>query len=408
MKIIQIAHNHPAFHPGGTENVAISLHREALAQGHDSYFLGATDPTQRGTNPGTNMIAMTDDGRENVIWFGYFSRFELRQSDFFGGLRELSLFVREIVPDVIHFHHFLLFGLEAIFAVRRAAPRARIILTLHDYYAICPSNGQLYLYESKSRCDGPSLIKCAKCFPNRRAEELRLRKLAVNDAFSQCDAIVSPSHFLKRKVGSHLSTPEIRVIENAYLGAANIEVTECASDRREIVFGYFGNISEVKGLADLLEAVDIVARDEQLSFQLVVHGAQLFEDSALAKAIKKARRRHPSKISFRGGYQSENAATLMSEVDVVVFPSVWWENAPLTIYEAIAAGRQVLCYPHSAATEILERYEVGIIATGSSPRALADKMLSILHNPELVQTNPSASIRTPEKMFREYLDLYIS
>ena len=45
-RILQIAHNHPRFHPGGTELTALALHREALEQGLDSWYLGALDETR--------------------------------------------------------------------------------------------------------------------------------------------------------------------------------------------------------------------------------------------------------------------------------------------------------------------------------------------------------------------------
>jgi len=34
---------------------------------------------------------------------------------------------------------------------------------------------------------------------------------------------------------------------------------------------------------------------------------------------------------------------MMAAVDWVVVPSVWWENSPLVIQEAFAAGRPVIC-----------------------------------------------------------------
>lgn len=406
MKILQLAHSHPAFHAGGTEIVAMSLHREALKLGFDSYFLGAADATQRSSNPGTNLLAMTDDGRENVVWFPSFDRFDLQQRDSFGGLREFRVFLETIRPDVVHMHHFLNFGLEAFFVIRDVVPDARLVLTLHDYYSICPSNGQLFKYEDASRCEGPSLLKCRTCFPKRDPIAFKLRALAVNSAMSLCDRVASPSHFLKRLVEPHLKLSRpIEVVENGYMGEYN--ATSPRLDRAgPMRFGYFGNISEVKGLRSLLRAVEILSGEGISDFHLDVHGQQLFEDKALEKAIAKAKRKYPGIITFHGAYRANEISSRMAAIGVVVFPSIWWENAPLVIYEALSLERQVLCFPHSAAVEILSRNGAGIMAAETSPVALAASMKNIIENPDLANFVDEPNVRTSQDVFADYRLLY--
>lgn len=406
MKILQLAHSHPVFHAGGTETVAMSLHLEALKLGHDSYFLGAADITQRSSNPGTNFLAVTDDGRENVIWFPSFDRFDLQQRDSFGGLREFRVFLETIRPDVIHVHHFLNFGLEAFFVMRDTIPNARIVLTLHDYYSICPSNGQLFKYDDATRCDGPSLIKCKKCFPKRDPIAFKLRSLAVRDALNLCNVVASPSHFLKRLVEPHLNLPRpIEVIENGFLGE-HVALSVKQERAGPVRFGYFGNISEVKGLRSLLKAIELLSEEGVSGFHLHVHGQQLFEDQVLEKAIARARRKYPDAITFHGPYKAAETASRMAEVEVVIFPSIWWENAPLVIYEALSTQRQVLCYPHSAAVEILNENGAGIIAAETTPIALANSMKSLIDNPNLAKLAEEPVVRRPHDVFADYHVLY--
>ena len=52
-------------------------------------------------------------------------------------------FIDDVNPDVVHFHHFLGFGLEAIRAVRRVRPNVPIVATLHEYLSICNNHGQM-------------------------------------------------------------------------------------------------------------------------------------------------------------------------------------------------------------------------------------------------------------------------
>jgi glycosyltransferase involved in cell wall biosynthesis len=48
-------------------------------------------------------------------------------------------------------------------------------------------------------------------------------------------------------------------------------------------------------------------------------------------------------VTFAGRYMPEELPGLMADVDYVVLPSIWWENAPRVIQEAFAYGRPVIC-----------------------------------------------------------------
>lgn len=403
-RILQIAHSHPRFHPGGTELTALALHREAREQGLDSWYLGALDATQITPNPGTMMIALTPDQRESALFTNGFIRFKLEQPEHHGFLREFGDYLRLVQPDVVHIHHVLNFGLEALHVVRNVLPEAKIILSIHDFYLICANNGQLYKHDRKERCPGPTMDQCLKCFPSRNANDFAMRALDIRNALSLCNSLVSPSYFLKGKLDRYLGVPmEISVVENGYLGSAPA-VTSPPQPRAAggAVFGYFGNISAVKGLADLLDAADLLTSNGEAEFSIHVHGAQLFEDKVLADRMEAAKVTLGQKIRFFGGYQPDELGSLLAGVDCMVFPSVWWENAPLVIYEALHAGRQVIAYPHGGAPEILGRYGAGLIAERSDPAALAEAMRRVIDNRSLTEV----ALTRPIPLRRDLLAAY--
>src|SRR5207244_2552263 len=51
----------------------------------------------------------------------------------------------------------------------------------------------------------------------------------------------------------------------------------------------------------------------------------------------------PENAVLVGRYGPDDLPQLMSEVDYVVVPSLWWENSPRVIQEAFAYGRPVIC-----------------------------------------------------------------
>jgi glycosyltransferase involved in cell wall biosynthesis len=406
-RILQIAHNHPRFHPGGTELTALALHREALKSGLDSWYLGALDEDQILPGLGTQMIALSDDQREAALFTSGFDRFPLSQRDQFGFLREFQQYLLAIRPDVIHIHHVLNFGLEAFHAMRRALPDVRIVLTIHDYYLVCANNGQLYKHDKKERCPGPTLVDCMLCVPGRRASDFAMRSLDVGNALSLCDQLVSPSHFLKAMCAAPLRRPDqIAVVENGYLGADIAPAPPVATQDGPLTFGYFGNISAVKGLADLLDAADILTRAGTTGFRIHVHGSQLFEDSHLAERIQAAKVSLAERIGFFGQYRPEDMGRHFADIDCLVFPSVWWENAPLVIYEALYHRRQVVSYPHGGAPEILERYGMGVLARRSDPAALAEAMRRVIEDRSLCRAQPNRPIPGRQALLANYLELY--
>ena len=111
-------------------------------------------------------------------------------------------------------------------------------------------------------------------------------------------------------------------------------------------------------------------------------------------------------VRFFGGYTASDAAALMADVDCVVFPSLWWENAPLVVYEALHHGRQVIAYPHGGAPEILQRYGSGLLAARSTPEAMAAEMERVLDDPALAARKPGKPIAQKKELLAAYSILY--
>ena len=64
----------------------------------------------------------------------------------------------------------------------------------------------------------------------------------------------------------------------------------------------------------------------------------------------------------------------MRAVDWVVVPSIWWENAPLVIHEARAAGRPVICSGIGGMAELVEDGVTGLHVPPGDAAALAETM----------------------------------
>jgi hypothetical protein len=188
MKIITIAHGHPSLHKGGGEVSAYSMHRILREQGHKSVYVG-----WGGSSQSPNGGALTQVGEDDYMLYS--------SSDFFHfsstskNLRDaLEALLNNYQPDAVHLHHYIHVGIEAASIIKQLAPKTRVILTLHEYLAICSNNGQMF-NKAGNVCDDYRPENCNKCFPQTSPASFFMREIAIKSAFSFVDQFISPSVF---------------------------------------------------------------------------------------------------------------------------------------------------------------------------------------------------------------------
>jgi len=311
-----------------------------------------------------------------ILWAGHFDHFTLSQVDLHAVVPDLGSFLTAFKPDVVHFHHALLIGVEMIYLVRRLLPKARIVFTLHDYYPICANHGQMVKAGSMELCRGASPDACGKCFPGLALDRFVLREKHIKTMFSLVDRFISPSLFLRRRfVEWGLDPNRISVIPN---GRPTVTAMPHRNAAKRNVFAVFGNISPFKGTDVALEAARLL-KDGGADFSLHVNGGMPFQSdefkarfAALLEAASPAAR-------HRGPYAADDIPALMAACDAVIVPSVWWENAPLVIQEAFQHRRPVICSDIGGMAEAVRDGIDGLHFRAGDPRSLADAMARLMN-----------------------------
>ena len=392
-KILYLAHNHPQFHSGGTEIFARDLFLEMNRRPDtEALFLAGTSALQRQPNPGTPFQTIGRSAREMLVWTGGFDRFYLSQIDTHGVLPELERLLGAFKPDVVHAHHMLLLGVEAFAVIRRAVPKARLVLTLHDYHGICHHDGLMVTPAVAGRpaalCRQASPDACHRCFPDSTRMEFRLRELYIQRHLALVDQLITPSRFAAERYGSWGIDPaRLSVIRNGRPPMPPAPPRSPDARAAEPAFAVFGNLSPRKGTLVALEAARLVAQRTSRPFSLTLHGAPLFQTDGfvaeLEAALAALRATGSVRVHHAGAYAPEDVPTLMRAVDWVIVPSVWWENAPLVIDEAFHHGRPVLCSAIGGMAEAVSDGVNGLHFAPGDASALAERMLSCLSVPAL-------------------------
>jgi glycosyltransferase involved in cell wall biosynthesis len=382
-RVLFITHNHPSLHPGGSEIFAHDLFHAVKASGAaEAMFLACTNKVHREQKPGTSFQTAGRSADELILWAGHFDHFNLSQIDLHGVVPDLSAFLEAFRPDVVHFHHSLLIGVEMLFLVRRVLPRCRIVFTLHDYYAICANHGQMVKAGSLELCRGASPDACGKCFPGTTPDRFVLREKHISTMFSLVDRFIAPSEFLRRRHVEWGIAPErIEVIRNGR--PAEEPCAHRPAEGRRNVFAYLGNLSPFKGVNVALEAARLLQEEGVYGFSLEINGGMPFQSEEFKQNFATALRAAAPAARHRGPYQRGEVAGLMAGVDWLIMPSVWWENAPLVIQEAFRHRRPVICSGIGGMAEAVRDGIDGLHIRPGDPRSLAEAMIRAMTEPGL-------------------------
>jgi glycosyltransferase involved in cell wall biosynthesis len=179
---------------------------------------------------------------------------------------------------------------------------------------------------------------------------------------------------------------------------------------RRARFGFFGQVTEFKGLPVLLDAVarvpDAVWGDDAA---LMVFGGNLEnQPEAFRDRFEKLMQAVGRRARFFGAYRGDELPRLMGSVDWVVMPSIWWENSPVVIQEAFHHRRPLICSDIGGMAEKVRDGVDGIHFRAGSAEDLADKLVRALTDAAL-WPRLSAAAPTPldaAGCARAHLDLY--
>ncbi|WP_332689893.1 glycosyltransferase family 4 protein, partial [Devosia sp.] len=326
--------------------------------------------------------------------------------------RDLVRFVGDARPHVVHFHHVLGLGMEALYAVREALPRSVILVTFHEYLSICHNHGQMVKRPTGQLCREASPIACHGCFPEIPVSHFLKRERFVRGMLDLADAFVSPSVFLAGRYAEWgIEADKLTVIENGIAVGEAMPARELPlHNPRRNRFAYFGQLTPFKGVDVLIDAVSRLPEDIWGDDAcLMIFGGNLerqppdFQER-LKKLIDEAGRR----VRFYGAYQNADMPRLMRSVDWVVMPSTWWENSPLVIQEALHHRRPLICSDIGGMAEKVRDGKDGLHFRAGSAQDLADRMAEVLSEPQ-AWDRLRAAMRQPKSHIdcaREHVELY--
>lgn len=330
---------------GGTERVLFDLEDGLRERGHEVAVFSSQHPRNRASAWSGYFVPERDYDSPTL---GERVRHALGTLYDRGARKHLARLLDDFEPEVVHLHN-IYHQLSPSILDELRARALPVVLTLHDYKLVCPVYRLFRAGSPCEKCVGTEWPLWAGVHNCSRGSHAESWLLAVESTLHRLrrsyeravTVYVSPSEFLARLVKRQgIPARRIEVIRNAPRHRPS-GADPSARDPRPTVL-VTGRLSEEKGV-HVVVAAAIASPGVQL--RIAGTGPEEGRLRALANG-------HPD-VHFLGHLDPEALERERARAWVVAVPSIWYENAPLSVLEAYCARRPVLAADHGGLVDLV-------------------------------------------------------
>ncbi len=319
--------------------------------------------------------------------------------------------------DLVHFQHLIHSSAGLVSVAKEFA--LPTIVTCHDYWGLC-ARVQLIRPDGEI-CEGNQGAGCFLCVkekaldkvPAARAlgkvaggafdgligglkafvgedqrqrlegyEDTMARHDFVLNAYSEADLCISPSRFLRQKyLESGRFDPHRFLFSDNGMRTDHVEaLAKTKSAEGRVRFGFVGSLVWYKGDETMIRAMQ---RLKDSPCELNVYGTfdpEGDEHHAELQALAEG-----AEVNFKGRFDNSRLSEVYADIDVLVVPSVWYENSPITIHEAYLTETPVLASDIGGMAEFVKDGVDGLHFKVGDPEDLAEKMRRFVDEPDLLE-----------------------
>jgi glycosyltransferase involved in cell wall biosynthesis len=453
LKILLVTHGFPPHQTAGTEGYTADLGVELVRRGHVvRVFTAHKDIGQ----PDYRVI-----GREWESLLVFELTNNLFHDDFVETYanprveREFEALVAEFRPDVVHVQHLLYLSTGCIRAAKAAG--ASVVFTLHDFWLQCPRLGQR-VHADGGVCDTIDFERCGTCLarykwknsrlertvggiiatlrtgtgidlaplaratrkrlhdappaPPARTEDADARLMAdaarertariQRDVVPAVDLFVAPSRFLRGRFVTEWNLAPER-IEHVRFGIDRHVVRRPRAPGAPLRVAFVGSLVPLKGAHVLVAAWARLDAAQRRKGELVLYGPARHHPEYQAELARAASQ---CGAQLGGVLEREQVAVVLAGTDLLVVPSLWFENAPLVILEALATRTPLLVSDLGGMAELVEPGVHGYRFRMGDAADLADKLAAALDGTLPLDTLYARPLAIPT--FAQHVDVLVA
>jgi glycosyltransferase involved in cell wall biosynthesis len=268
--------------------------------------------------------------------------------------REFDKLLKNESPDVVHHHNISLLG----YNILKKQGGYLNLYTAHDYWLICPTNN--LLKNKKELCTKRSCFSCT--IRSGRPPQLWRASKSFKDMISEIDLIITPSEYLRNRLCDKIHQKSVTLYNFAHPPPANIPPFEDSN-----YFLFVGMLEKHKGIIELL---DVFKEFEDLKeAKLLIAGTGSLEEYVRGFIEKNALQ---DRIEYLGFQDHERLYSLYKGARALIIPSIWPENGPLVVLEAMSCGTPVVASNLGGLPEHIEKLDRNLIFRHDDAENLKD------------------------------------
>lgn len=377
------------FRNGGSETVMFQERDYLLRSGHQVVDFSMQDE-RNFPSPNSSFFVSGQDYRGGG---GKLGKLKSALSLIHSGeaVDRISALIRQTRPDLVHCHNIYHQLTPSIIGAAKKLG-VPVVLTLHDYKPVCPTYNRVrdgepcsdcidgdFSHVLRNRCAEGSLGKSALLY----AEAVVQR---VMGSYEKVDAFIAPSRFMQQSIAHRVPDDRIRLLYN---GIDTNEVRGSGADDGYVLF--LGRLVREKGVETLLKAHE----RSTAGWRLAIAGTGPLGDELKAKY---------NLSDFVGYIAGDALKAMIDRASVVVVPSEWYENCPMSVLEAMAYGKPVVGSRMGGIPELVEAGRTGLLYEAGNVNELTSALDRLMSSAELRKQMGMAGRQRVETVFS--LDLH--
>jgi glycosyltransferase involved in cell wall biosynthesis len=365
MRVLKVIHGFPPDYMAGSEVYSYHLVKELINQNVETFVFTRVE------NEFDNNYKIYNEQYENINIqrvnkpkkdYLYEDKFYDKNID-----KIFENYLLEIKPDIVHIGHLSHLSTNIIKIIKKY--NIPIVYTIHDFWLYCVK-GQM-INQNNEICKKPSIENCLVCsnylVQYRQVEETFKH---MREVISLIDIFISPSHTLRDFfIKQGVDKDKIKYLKYGF-NTQKIEFNKkIFTKTSKIKFGFMGRVIPTKGIKVLVEAFKELP-EETLS---------IYGNIGVQKRFLETKN-----IIFKGQYNNNNINEVLKNIDVLIVPSIWYENAPLVIQEAFLAGIIVITSDIGGMAELVKDKVNGFTFKAGSSEELKKLIKKISNNPTIL------------------------
>lgn len=348
------------FRNGGSETVMFQERDYLLSNGHEVVDFSMLDERNLPSSDEKYFVSNKNYSSGGLAKFNnILNAISFIHSD--EAVKNISQLIEQTKPDIVHCHNIYHQLTPSIIgaAKRLGVP---VVLTLHDYKPVCPTYNRLRDDKPCSQCLGGDFSQVLR----HRCAEGSLGKSALlyaeatvqryKKSYEQVHTFIAPSRYMQMSMAHRVPASRIKLLYN---GIDVNEVKGTGVDEGYVL--YLGRLVREKGVETLLKA----HQKSTTGWKLVIAGT-----GPLLDVLKS--QYNPS--IFVGYLAGDALKEMINRASIVVIPSEWYENCPMSVLEAMAYGKPLVASRIGGIPELVEHDKTGLLFEAGNVVELTSKL----------------------------------